>query len=80
MLETIELPTLSSKSYRCPQRFGREEDQDDQAVAKEGNEPQDEEDNAEEVSDHRMLRRKLAPEWVNNVLELRGEVIKLTCT
>jgi hypothetical protein len=41
---------LKSKSYGCSQSLGGQEDVDDQAVAEEGHQPEEEEDNPEQFS------------------------------
>ena len=60
--------------------LGGEEDDDDEAVAAEGDDPEEEEEDPEEVGDHRVLRRELAPEGVDDVLELLREVVQLAGT
>ena len=53
-------------AYRGPEVLGFEEDVDDAAVADEGHDPEEEEDDAEEVADEWVDRRELGPVLVDD--------------
>ena len=48
-------------TYGGPEWFDFKEDIDDTAISKEGNDPQEKEEDTKKVGDQRVCRRELAP-------------------
>ena len=62
------------------QILGLQEDENDQSISKEVDEPENEEKDAKDMSDKRVLRRVLGPVVTHHFFQILRDVEQLVCT
>jgi len=68
---------INKDNHRCSDALGGQEDVNDAAIAKERNNPQEEEDDTKEISDERVLGWESTPMVVYHALQVLRKVVQM---